>query len=380
MARPSDCLVCLLTPPGRSAIATLLVDGAGATGHIARLFQSNSGRRVEDVPLKRIVVGRIGSHVGGCGEEVVVCRRGPECVEVHCHGGRAAAATITQSLVSAGCRAVSWQDRAIDWERNRIAAEARTALAQACTQRTATILLDQYNGALASAADKIGRQLGQQHTTDALHDLQALLARSAVGGHLTEPWRVVVAGRPNVGKSSLVNALLGYERAIVYEQPGTTRDALTALTAVDGWPVELIDTAGVRESDDDVERAGVRLAQETMARADLVVLVSDLAEDWGDEDEALWSTLSAPLLVHNKNDLAAPGDDRPVGLATSAFTGVGIDQLLAAMGQRLVPDPPPENAAVPFTQRQRALLKRSCRALEQGEAATATAIVRELLR
>jgi tRNA modification GTPase len=378
MAQQSSCFVCLLTPPGRSAIATLLVDGAGATEQVARLLRPNSGKRLEDVPLAQIVVGRLLPEDGIFGEEVVVCRRGPQRVEVHCHGGRAAAATITQSLVSAGCREASWQDRVVDLERGQIAAEARTALALARTQRTATILLDQYDGALTSAVDKIAEQLQQGRQTHALRDLKILLARSSVGERLTEPWRVVVAGRPNVGKSSLVNALLGYQRAIVYEQPGTTRDALTALTAVDGWPVELIDTAGVREGQDEIERAGVRLAQEQMAHADLVVLVSDLCDVWSDEDEAFRSTLSAPLLVHNKSDVVSPKDNRPDGLTTSAVTGAGIDQLLAAMGKRLVPDPPPDHAAIPFTQRQKTLLRQARDTVERGDLPHALTILRGL--
>jgi tRNA modification GTPase len=379
MAQPSDCFVCLLTPSGRSAIATVLVDGTGATEHVARLFRSNSGRRLDDMPLMQIAVGRFIPNDGSCGEEVVVCRRSPERVEVHCHGGRAAAATITQSLVSVGCRESRWQDRAVDLECGQIAAEARTALASARTERTANILLDQYNGALTSAVERIVAELEGGRAIEAQRAMKVLLARSALGKHLTEPWRVVIAGRPNVGKSSLVNALLGYQRAIVYEQPGTTRDALTALTAIDGWPVELIDTAGVRESDDDIERAGVRLAQQQMARADLVVLVSDLCEGWSDEDTALRTSLSAPLLVHNKSDLANPDDNRPAGLATSAVTGAGIDRLLAAMGRSLVPDPPPDDQPVPFTQRQTMFIKQAVDAVEAGGARQAATIMRGLL-
>src|SRR6185503_7750192 len=104
-----------------------------------------------------------------------------------------------------------------------------------------------------------------------------LLALAEVGLHLTTPWRVVFAGPPNVGKSSLVNALLGYPRAIVYDQPGTTRDVLTASTAFDGWPFELRDTAGLRDgiSLDSVEVEGVARARAQIATADLVVFVHD---------------------------------------------------------------------------------------------------------
>ena len=126
MVQQSSCFVCLLTPPSRSAIATLLVDGAGATEQVARLLRPNSGKRLDDIPLAQIVVGRLLTEDGSLGEEVVVCRRGPQRVEVHCHGGRTAAAAITRSLVLAGCREARWQDREVDLERGQIAAEART--------------------------------------------------------------------------------------------------------------------------------------------------------------------------------------------------------------------------------------------------------------
>ncbi len=107
-----------------------------------------------------------------------------------------------------------------------------------------------------------------------------VLARWPIGSHLVEPWRVVLAGPPNVGKSSLVNALVGYQRAIVYDAPGTTRDMVTAITALEGWPVELCDTAGLRSSREAIEAEGVRLARQAAAAADALVLVFSAQEPW----------------------------------------------------------------------------------------------------
>ena len=117
--------------------------------------------------------------------------------------------------------------------------------------------------------------------------IDALLARERLGRHLTRPWSVVLAGRTNVGKSSLMNALAGYGRAIVHHAPGTTRDAVALATAIDGWPVELCDTAGLRAADDAVERAGIERARQRLAQADLVVLVADRSVPWSAEDQAL---------------------------------------------------------------------------------------------
>ena len=112
-------------------------------------------------------------------------------------------------------------------------------------------LLDQYHGALESEIEAIRTLLRelQPNIDAAASRLETLLGRASIGLHLVRPWRVTIAGPPNVGKSSLLNALAGFERAIVFDQPGTTRDVLTVLTAIDGWPIELADTAGWRDSE-----------------------------------------------------------------------------------------------------------------------------------
>ena len=164
---------------------------------------------------------------------------------------------IEESLVSAGCRRVAWRD----WIRTQcddpIAAAALAALAEARTERTAAILLDQYHGALGRAMEEIRQDFDRGNATSAHQRIDLLLARAKLGEHLTRPWSVVLAGRANVGKSSLMNALAGHRRSIVHPAPGTTRDAVTLGTAIDGWPVELCDTAGLREAEDALEQAGI---------------------------------------------------------------------------------------------------------------------------
>ena len=137
------------------------------------------------------------------------------------------------------------------------------------------MLLDQYHGALAAAirATLAAAASGDWQTASATID--ALLAHRGVGEHLTTPWRVVLAGPPNVGKSSLKNALVGYQRAIVCDLPGTTRDVVATTTAIDGWPIQLADTAGLRDAADELEAAGVARAARALAAADLVVLVDE---------------------------------------------------------------------------------------------------------
>jgi tRNA modification GTPase len=189
--------------------------------------------------------------------------------------------------------------------------------------------------------------------SEAIARLERLANRAALGTHLTNPWRVVIVGRPNVGKSSLINALLGYQRSIVYDHPGTTRDALSARTALDGWPVELVDTAGLGDSGDALEAAGVAMARKQIHSADLVVLVFDRSYLWSPDDQRLVEEFPSALRVHNKCDLPpAEPTGRPEGIATSALRRKGIEVLASQISSALVPAAPSSGEAVPFTRGQ----------------------------
>jgi tRNA modification GTPase len=384
MSKQSLTEVVQLTPPGRGAVATLRIEGPGAVEAVQKQFRAHSGRALAAFPADQIVVGRFG---GEAGEEVVVRRCGDGAVELHCHGGRAAVALIEELLVAEECRRVAWRE----WNRTRcddeIAAAALEALAEAKTERTAGILLDQYHGALRREMGAIQEDIDRGDVAAARQRIDALLGRERLGQHLTCPWSVVLAGRPNVGKSSLMNVLAGYGRVIVHPSPGTTRDVVTVETAINGWPVKLCDTAGLREvpergrdasipgpergrparqnacgrdarAPDLVELAGMERARERMARADLVILVADRSVPWSAEDDVLVEQYPTSLLVHNKCDLPAAPGDRPEGLATSALRGEGVDALLAAISRRLVADPPPRGAAVPFSSGQVEMVRR----------------------
>jgi tRNA modification GTPase len=166
-----------------------------------------------------------------------------------------------------------------------------------------------------------------------------------------------------------MNALLGYQRVIVHPMPGTTRDVVTAATAIDGWPVELTDTAGLHKSPEPVESAGIELARRRVAQADLVVLVFDASEDWSDEDAALRAEWPKALCVHNKCDLvgAEHRANAPLpGLHASALCGQGLNELQREIGSRLVNVPPPAGQAVPFLAQQVAGLETIRDALVAG--------------
>jgi tRNA modification GTPase len=374
---PAD--VVLLTPPGRGAVASLRVRGPAAIEVIEQCLESAGRPPLGELPAAAIALRRW-SAAPASGEEVVVAVLDPQTVEVHGHGGTAVCEALIESLLALGCRRVSWSE----WKHERedtLAAEARAALAEAETERVAGILLDQFRGALRGEIQAIVERIDAQDVRQANERLHQLVGRGAFGLRLTRPWRVVIAGRPNVGKSSLANALLGFDRAIVFDQPGTTRDVLTAATAVDGWPVELHDTAGLRIGGDAIETAGVAKAEAQIQAADLVVFVGDASQPWTDADEALLRAAGDPLVVHNKSDLPSPQRDerRPAGIAVSALSGAGLPALLHAISLRLVPEPPAPGSAVPFTSRQVTLLRSALEALRAGNSALARSRLVELL-
>jgi len=267
-------------------------------------------------------------------------------------------AMIKQTLQSDGCPLRRWADWAEDHHRDPITAAARVELAAAPTARTAAILLDQYRGALRREVDRIEQLLGAGNSQAVRQGVQTLLSRAQIGLHLTQPWQVVLCGRPNVGKSSLINALAGYARAIVHPAPGTTRDVVSVRTALDGWPVEFSDTAGLGAGGGVLERAGIKRAEQKLAQADLVVLIFDRSAAWSDADRRLLGQWPEAIVVENKSDLPAAGRRPAASLETSALRGTGIKVLIDAIAARLVPHPPPPGTAVPFAQEHVERLRR----------------------
>ncbi|HEV3137464.1 MAG TPA: GTPase [Pirellulales bacterium] len=353
MSPRSATQVVLLTPEGRGAVASLLVEGPQALEFVAELFHPAHGRSLADTPSGKIVFGRW--QLSDRGEELIVCRRDVQRIEIHCHGGHIAATAIVASLVERGCRAVAWRQWISESVQDPIAAAAQIALAGASTERTAGMLWDQATGALRRALDTIAAQIEAGQSELAACGVDALIERSALGCHLVAPWRVVLAGRPNVGKSSLINALLGYRRAIVHETPGTTRDVVTAVAAFEGWPVELADTAGLHESTDPLEISGMRLTHQRLSTADLAVLVFDASRGDSADDKRLASRWPEALRVFNKCDLMSSESSisgRPPGLHVSALRGEGLGELEHEIAARLVPRVPARRSGVPFTAKQ----------------------------
>lgn len=344
----------LLTPTGRGAVGTIAIRGPHACAAVARYFSPPASVAGS---WGRIRFGRWQRSPEHSGEELVICRTSEDEIEVHCHGGSAAVEAILSDLQSAGAVVIGWQQWVALTSANnqRFAGDALTALASAPTERTAAILLDQYGGALDREFSAIQILLGNDDVQDAILRIDQLLERASFGLHLTQPFRVVLAGAPNVGKSSLINALLGYGRSIVFDMPGTTRDVVSALTAFDGWPVELSDTAGIRDTADTLEAAGVARAAQQLLAADLVLWVTDATAD--EQPLPPQGLTAAVLPVRNKVDLLSAEPATASGLSVSAATGSGLSELKASLLRLLVPSAPPAGAPVPFNTAQVATLQ-----------------------
>jgi tRNA modification GTPase len=337
----------VLTPPGAAAVATVGVAGSDAWNIIRRCFRPAGSQPLPALPESdRLWYGQFG---GPPGDTVVISARAAgaqTAVEIHSHGGPEVVRLVTDELANRGAVSECTAGFLRAAHTSRRCHQAEIELSRASTFRTAAILLDQCQGAFAGALAAIETAL-KTDTSRARELIATLASRSALGRHLTRPWRVAVAGAPNVGKSSLVNALVGYQRSVVTATPGTTRDAVATAVAIDGWPVELIDTAGQHATDDDLEGQGIAHGHTAVAAADLCLWVVDATV----EPELPTTDVGKCLLAINKSDLTPSWDIAAIPNASivSARTGAGLADLCDQISRRLVPDPPPPGAAVPFT-------------------------------
>ena len=341
-----------LTPHGRGAVATIRVNGVDAARDLATMFQPRGSYDIETVANWRICFGK---WVTGAAtdEELVLCRKSESTFDLHCHGGNTMVNAIMASFVDIGYAAVDWKKISESTDEDQWQVEARHALTKALTEKTAGYLARQLDQRWSNEFDQIGRWVNESKTELALERIEELFSWYDFARHLVQPWRVVIAGHPNVGKSSLINLLLGFNRSIVQDQPGTTRDVVSADTVIDGWPIQLFDTAGQRVTDDEIELSGVKRAQIAAQQADLLIWVADVTR---------MESFDIPhgidvnyLIVANKIDLADEhSNESPKQLdsliVTSCTDQTGIDRLIARIAKQLVPQLPPNDIPLVFNE------------------------------
>ncbi|HEY8536892.1 MAG TPA: tRNA uridine-5-carboxymethylaminomethyl(34) synthesis GTPase MnmE [Vicinamibacterales bacterium] len=369
MLRVDDTIVAIATPPGRGGIGVIRLSGAQAPQIASALIGRPLGepRRAS---LARVALGN-GSDT--LHDQVVVTwfaaphsYTGEHVVELSAHGSPVILRGIVERAAALGARLAEpgeFTMRAYLRGRMDLAqAEAVADLAAASTTLEARSASEQLHGSLSGAIRSLHEQLFDliarleasldfpdegyhfieadelRHAVLALRERVLQLAAAGRRGRLLREGAVVaLAGRPNTGKSSLFNRLVGFNRAIVTASPGTTRDVLTETINLAGVRTTLVDTAGVRETADPIEAEGVRRAVAAAESATLTVLVLDRSEVLGDEDRALLGRMSDALVAANKSDLPAAWrcDEVPGAIAVSAKTGEGVQALTDAISDRL---------------------------------------------
>ena len=378
MTESKESTACKITGDTPSAIAVIELIGPQAAEWLARHWtpahRSDTIRidairygilrlqtQAQELPKNKLPANKLPGNAP-VGESVVVCRTAEDRYELHCHGGHAASQAILNCLLDEGIQIQSAIESFAQTQTDPIDTEATLELLKAKTLRTARILMDQKRGALRDAFNQIDRALERADLPEARRLAEELKSWNSVGKHLTAPFDVLLCGPPNVGKSSLLNRILGYRRAIVHDQAGTTRDLLVEETSIEGWPVRIQDSAGIRTSGDLTEQLGVQRAIEASSSADLQLILVDPAEGWTQAHQGLFdSKPHKSMLVLTKADLRLPRPNSlPAcpSLSVSAQTGEGIDELLKAIAKGLVPVEPSENQAVLFTERLRLELDR----------------------
>ncbi len=347
----------LASGAGLAAIAVMRLSGSESGAVLAALCGG-------PLPATRVAtLRRLWNHDGDMLDQAVVLwlpgpntYTGEDSAELHLHGGRAVTEAVAETLVTLGIRPAEpgeFTRRAfLNGKLDLVQAEAVHDLVSAETDAQRRQALRQLNGALGDLyrdwSDRLRTVLAQQEALidfpdeDLPPDVEAALLATmaelatAIGAHLNDDRRgeklrdglfFAISGPPNVGKSSLMNALADRDVAIVSPIPGTTRDVLEARVVLGGVPVTMVDTAGLRDAEDAIEAEGVRRGQARTRDADLVIHVAQAGSPWPDIPMDRTN-----LLVANKSDLGGPG---PVGaLRVSALTGQGLDELRGVLSAR----------------------------------------------
>ncbi|MFK7768806.1 MAG: GTPase [Mariniblastus sp.] len=321
-----------LTPVGRGAVAVIALQGPDAETVLDRLFHPINGKTYSQTSPRKIIYG-IWEPTK---EDLVILRRENLNFEIHCHGGNSAPSAILASLADLKIS----EKPAVEFltgHGDAWTVSVESALAKAPTERTARIILNQL-ALLPTTIKNVVELIRSGQTEIAVSRIDSLLTSSQLSKHLLKPRSIVLCGQPNVGKSSLVNAIVGFQRAIVHDAAGTTRDVVSQRSAINGWPVELKDTAGLRESTNDIEAKGIEKAKTQIQISDLKVCAFDLSSRWSEEDQNLLDEIGPDVIVHNKADLvdtSGDSDERPDGIMTSVESGVGIEDLIGKLGTYL---------------------------------------------
>lgn len=340
MANLNDTIAAISTAIGEAGIAIVRMSGDNSVNIIDKIFVSASGKKMVEAENRKFLYGHIVDGDKLIDEVLVVKMKGPhsytaeDIVEVHCHGGVVSVKRILNLILSKGARlAEKGEFTKRGFLNGRIdltQAEAVIDMIKAKTDISFDMGLNQLSGALSEVLNKLKDELVSMQALivanidfpdediedAAYHDLMErsgkilekmdnLLDNSKNSRLLRDGINTVILGKPNVGKSSLLNGLLKYDRAIVTDIAGTTRDIIEDYINLDGVLLKITDTAGIRETDDEVEKIGVNIAREKLKEADLVIAIFDISRDFDKDDEEILKLIKGKkhITILNKDDL-----------------------------------------------------------------------------
>jgi len=415
MIKTADTIAAISTPLGRGGLGVVRLSGkeSRVIADAILRFGGEGSWRSWGSELAELV-----DETGAVIDQVVVTffesprsYTGEDVVEISCHGAPIVLRFCLERAVRAGARLAepgeftlrAYMNGRIDLPQ----AEAVRDLIEATTLYQARVAAQQMEGSVSRRIRPVKEQLvelialleaGIDFAEDDIHvappseilrrldgitgELAKLVGSFAAGKLVYQGFTLAIAGRPNVGKSSLFNRLLEQDRAIVTEIPGTTRDTVSESTAMEGIPVKLVDTAGIREGQNLVESLGIERSFQAMADADLTLLVLDSSAELSEDDRALMDKLRdrAPLIAANKSDLEPKLDLDTNMLYVSAVTGEGIPELRQAILHRITPNGlvTPESGSITSI-RHEMLLRESMEALKNAERAVGFGIPHEMI-
>jgi tRNA modification GTPase len=407
LVEKNDIICGAATPPGRSALAVIRVSGPGSIPLVAR--SAPALREADLMDDRRLIHDYFVDPDGAPLDEITLIPyftaksyTAEEMVEIICHGGYATTNVIIQHLIKSGARLAEpgeFTKRAFLNGRISLSqAEAVAAAIEAKSELALKAAARNLRGELFKEIDAIKTKIRDLLTLieaeidfsdeeidkipidEIKSTLEKQLAASDdilesynFGRGLRDGYRVAIVGRANVGKSSLLNALLKRQRAIVTDIPGTTRDTLTEWIEIEGFPVFLTDTAGLRKSDDAVERLGQDRTRQEIENADLVLFMIDAADGYTDEDREIFGAINNEHIIAlaNKIDLAKQVEfgqhfHNLQVLKISALYGAGLDELKRSMARMFHFDDFSLDMALLSTQRQYEAMGGACESLSRA--------------
>ena len=405
----SSTIAAISTPQAAGGIGVIRISGDDAIAIASRVFRSKAGHRLEDMPGYRATLGVVEANGEAVDEAVCLIFRAPrsytgeDVAELSCHGGLFVLQRVLRAVFEAGAEPAGpgeFTRRAfLNGKMDLTEAEGVMGIISAQGEQAAKAALNTLDGALSRKISGICRSVVEvcaalsawvdypdedieamsegeidEKLTGAKAELEKLLSRFDAGQAITEGVNTAIVGKPNVGKSTLMNMLTGYNRSIVTKVAGTTRDVVEETVRLGDVVLRLADTAGIHDTKDEVESIGVNMAKEKLERSSLILAVFDSSREIDEEDEKILGYCKGKncIAIINKSDLEEKLDESRLGgfveasVKISAENGSGYDELKEAVEKMLGTDKLDPSAAMLTTERQRRAAVKAAECLDEA--------------